>query len=110
MEGEKFSAFSATDRDGQDEQDALSPKSPEISGESIYNGQNGPPILQNMESSKFSDSKQEGKRGNDGRMGGSGKRGGACGARVHALRAQPTVAGSMPRGIRSFGQEFVCLQ
>jgi len=53
MESEKFSAFPATERDGQDKQDALKPKKPEISGENIYNGENGPPILQNMESPKF---------------------------------------------------------
>jgi hypothetical protein len=38
MESEKFSAFPETERDGQDKQDALKPKKPEISGENIYNG------------------------------------------------------------------------
>jgi len=54
MESEKFPAFSATGRDGQDKQDALKPKSPKISGENIYNGESGPPILQNIETGKIS--------------------------------------------------------
>jgi len=54
MESEKFSAFSATERDGQDKRDAPKPKSPKFSPKNIYNGENGPPILQNMETGKIS--------------------------------------------------------
>jgi hypothetical protein len=69
MESEKFSAFSATERDGQDKRDAPKPKSPKFSPKNIYNGENGPPILQNMETGKISgfraSEQDNGKRRND---------------------------------------------
>jgi len=67
IESEKFSAFPATERDGQDKQDALIPKYQKISPENNYNGRDESPNLQNIESTKkigISVSEQDGKRRN----------------------------------------------
>jgi len=47
-------ALAGGKQDERDKRDAPKPKSPKDSSENIYNGENGPPILQKIESGKIS--------------------------------------------------------